>query len=138
MEFRRQHYLAEPIFGLRRDFLDGEEPNEIANYKAQSGGSALVHLATEIIMRELPKYGARLVQQGHDSLVSEVPKDHERYKPREGEPPAEFGYCPPGCGCRANKVARMKEEAMTVDGAKWGLPVRFAGESKIGNNWKEV
>jgi DNA polymerase len=134
VEFRRQHYLAEPIFGLRRDFLDGEEPNEIANYKAQSGGSALVHLATEIIMRELPKYGARLVQQGHDSLVSEVPADHARYI-GDG---AEFGYCPPGCGCRANKVARMKEEAMTVDGAKWGLPVRFAGESKIGTNWKEV
>ena len=51
---------------------------------------------------------------------------------------AEFKYCPPGCGCRANKVARMKEEAMTMDGSRWGLPVRFAGESKIGTNWKAV
>jgi len=137
-EFRREHYLAEPVFGLRRDFLDGEQKegtiNEIANYKAQSGGAALVHLATREVLRELPKYGARLVQQGHDALVSEVPQDHERYTGED----AEFGFCPPKCGCRANKVARLKEEAMTMDGSQYGLPVRFAGEAKIGLNMKEV
>jgi hypothetical protein len=133
-EFRRQKYLAEPIFGMRRDFLDGEDPNAEVNLKAQSGGSALVHLATEIVMRELPKYGARLVQQGHDSLVSEVPMDHEKYQDDD----AEFGYCPPKCGCRANRVARMKEEAMAMDGRRWGLPVKFQGEAKIGFRWNEV
>ena len=133
-EFRRQKFLAEPIFGMRRDFLDGEDPNAEVNLKAQSGGSAVVHLATVEIVRELPKYGARLVQQGHDSLVSEVPADHARY---EG-PDAEFGYCPPKCGCRANRVARMKEEAMNMDGRKWGLPVRFQGEAKIGFRWNAV
>jgi hypothetical protein len=106
--------------------------------KAQSGGSALVHLATEIIMRELPKYGARLVQQGHDSLVSEVPMDHERWIPPSDDVKAEFGYCPPKCKCRANHVARMKELAMAMDGRAWGLPVKFVGEAKIGFRWNEV
>jgi uracil-DNA glycosylase len=133
-EFRRQGFLAEPIFGMRRDFLDGEDPNAEVNLKAQSGGSALVHLATEIIMRELPKYGARLVQQGHDSLVVEVPVDHARYTGKD----AEFGYCPPKCKCRANHVARMMELAMAMDGRAWGLPVKFVGEAKIGFRWNEV
>jgi hypothetical protein len=60
--------------------------------------------------------------------------DHDRYAGDD----AEFGYCPPGCGCRANRVARMKEEAMKMRGEPWGLPVGFAGEAKIGVRWNQV
>ena len=33
--YRRQGYLYEPITGRRRDFLDGEAPNEIVNFNIQ-------------------------------------------------------------------------------------------------------
>lgn len=138
-EFRRQGYLAEPIFGMRRDFLDGDDPNAEVNLKAQSGGAALVHLATEIILRELPKIDptALFALQGHDSVVFEVAQDHPKYVGTK-EAPAEFGHCPPGCGCKANRVARLCEDAMRMDGNKWGLDVPFAGEAKIGKTLKEV
>lgn len=34
-EYRRSGYLREPVTGRRRDFLDGEEPNQIVNFKVQ-------------------------------------------------------------------------------------------------------
>ncbi len=117
-EYRRLGYLAEPVFGMRRDFLDGEAPNEIANYKAQSGGSAIVHVATMALLEEIPfeKWGpgTGLVTQTHDSLVVECPES-------EGE-----------------RVRQILERCMTLDGNRWGLPVPFLGEAKIGKTWKEV
>jgi hypothetical protein len=32
----------------------------------------------------------------------------------------------------------MKEEAMNMDGMRWGLPVKFVGEAAIGFRWNEV
>ena len=73
VEYRRQKYLVEPVMGLRLDFLDGEDPNKLYNYKAQSGGAALVHKALFRFLEEVPigKWGpgTGLIQQGHDSLV---------------------------------------------------------------------
>ncbi|MDO8690534.1 MAG: DNA polymerase [Dehalococcoidia bacterium] len=70
-------HLAEVVIGLRRDFLDGEDKNEINNYRCQSSGSALVHLATLDFLKSVPfeKWGpgTGIVQQGHDALVVEVP-----------------------------------------------------------------
>jgi len=34
-EFRELGYLCEPVGGRRRDFLDGENPNELVNFKVQ-------------------------------------------------------------------------------------------------------
>lgn len=117
-EFKRQGFLAEPIFGLKRDFLDGEEINEIANYKAQSGGSALVHIATERVKDQIPfeKWGpgTGIIQQGHDALVVE---------------------CPIG---EAERVKSILEEAMKEDGTQYGLPLPFAGEGKVGQTWRDV
>lgn len=136
-EFRRQGFLIEPVLGRRRDFLDGEDPNEIANFKCQSGGSAVVHLATkELIDGPIPfqkwGHGTGLVNQCHDSLTFEVPCPHPKYE-GEGQ---EFGYCPPGCKCEANKAARVIQEAMTkrVD----GLDVTFTASAKIGKRWSET
>jgi uracil-DNA glycosylase family 4 len=116
--FKRDHFLAEPIFGLKRDFLDGEDPNEIANYRPQSGGSALVHLATMRILDEVPfecwGKGTGIVNQEHDALLIECPI-------AEGE-----------------RIQRVMEEAMKEDGNKWGLPVPFVGESKRGMTWRDV
>lgn len=117
-DFKRQGFLAEPIFGLKRDFLDGEEINEIANYRPQSGGSALVHIATERVKDQIPfeKWGpgTGLIQQGHDSLVVECPI------------------------AEAEDVKNILEESMKEDGNKWGLPVPFIGEGKIGPTWRDV
>ena len=50
----------------------------------------------------------------------------------------EFGWCPPRCKCTANRSARILQEAMTVDGRRWGLPVTFLGEARIGQDWAHV
>jgi uracil-DNA glycosylase family 4 len=138
-EWKRQHFLAEPILGLKCDFLDGEDRTKLVNYKPQAGGSgALTHLASFRALEELPFFkwgpGTGMIQQGHDSIVFEIPKEHEKY---EGED-AEFGYCPPKCTCKANRVARFLEECFTFDGRQWGLDVDFFGEAKIGHTWKSV
>lgn len=42
-EYRQQGYLADPVWGLRRYFANGENMNEIVNFKVQAGGGAIVH-----------------------------------------------------------------------------------------------
>lgn len=75
--WRRQGFLCEPVWGRRRDFLNGEEPNEIVNFPIQAGGRSVVmnalFAAIEAIPFEkwCPKTG--LVHDGHDSLMFEVP-----------------------------------------------------------------
>jgi DNA polymerase-1 len=117
-EWRKQRYLVEPILGLKVDFLDGEDPSKMINFKPQSGGSALVHLATFEVLKEIPfeKWGkgTGLVTQTHDSLMVECP---EREKDR---------------------VKNILEESMKMDGRKFGLDVDFLGEAKWGKTWKEV
>ena len=143
-EWKRQHFLAEPILGLKCDFLDGEDRTKLVNYKPQSGGAALTHLATFRALAEIPfeKWGpgTGLVQQGHDSLVFEVPADHVPWKtevdPKSGK--VKETWCAPDCTCRASRVARLLEECMKEDGRKYGLDVDFEGEAKIGRTWKSV
>ena len=118
MTYRRQGYLTEPVMGLRLDFLDGEDPNKMYNYPAQSGGAAMVHRAMFRFLNEVPFFkwgpGTGLIQQAHDSLVVEVPE-------AEGE-----------------RVKKLLEEAMTEHGGKFGLDLPFIGEAKVGHNLKEV
>jgi DNA polymerase I-like protein with 3'-5' exonuclease and polymerase domains/uracil-DNA glycosylase len=117
-EWRRDHCLLEPILGLRVDFLDGEDPSKMINFKPQSGGSALVHLATFQALEQIPfeKWGrgTGIVTQTHDSLVVECPEP-------EGE-----------------NVKRILEASMKMDGRRWGLDVPFLGEAKVGKTWKQV
>lgn len=138
-EWKKQGFLLDPILGLRCDFLDGEDRSKLLNYKPQAGGAALAHKALFKAKDsgELERLRARLVQQGHDSIVFEVPMGHERWIGTK-ETPAEFGYCPPGCLCLANRTARLLEESMKEDGRQWGLDVDFIGEAKIGRSWKSV
>jgi hypothetical protein len=155
-EYRREHFLTEPIMGLRCDFLDGEDPSKLYNFGAQAGGAALAHKALFKVLEELPHPAGRapgaaiwgegtgLVQQGHDSIVFELPAEHAPWKIEEkrnektGQIRTVETFCAPDCMCSATRLAHLLEECMAEDGAKYGLPVKFAGESKIGRSWKSV
>lgn len=115
--FRAHGFSAEPILGRRRDHLDGENPQEIANFPIQSGAAAHMNLATEELLQEIPFErwgpGTGLICQVHDSLVLEVP---------EGE---------------AEYAAGVLERCMNR--AYEALPgVRLTAKSKIGKSWKKV
>ena len=77
--FRNQHYIAEPIHGRRRDFLDGENINEIVNYPIQSSGAALMNDAIIALSDMVPLHtwgpGTGIINQCHDSIVVECPVD---------------------------------------------------------------
>jgi DNA polymerase I-like protein with 3'-5' exonuclease and polymerase domains len=83
-QVRRDGFLAEPILGRRRDFLDGmddleETRSEIINFGPQSATAALINKATVAIVEgPIPfgKWGPNtgLVNQTHDSLLFEVPE----------------------------------------------------------------
>lgn len=57
-EYRHQGHLRDPVDGRRRDFLDGEDFNEIVNFKVQAGGAAIVKRATA---RMMDRFGGLLV-----------------------------------------------------------------------------
>jgi hypothetical protein len=40
--------------------------------------------------------------------------------------------------CSATRLAHLLEECMAEDGAKYGLPVKFAGEAHVGRSWKGI
>lgn len=143
-EFRRQGYLAEPVLGWRRDFLDGEDPNEIANFKCQAGGSAIVHLGTLEFIKEVPFErwgpGTGMIQQGHDALVVEVPATHAPQlveKDKYGRPKVK-SWCAKGCRCVTSQMQNLLAECLTIDGAQFGLPVKFTVGAKSGYRWSEV
>lgn len=144
-EFRRQGFLLEPVFGWRRDFLDGEDPNEIANFKCQAGGAAVVHKATFDIMQHIPFErwgpGTGLVQQGHDALMFEVPASHAPVVVEQNEKTKQWKvkqWCEPGCTCITAKAVDDLQRCMTVDGRPYGLDVMFTASAKAGFRWSEV
>ena len=146
-EYRATGYLTDPVWGRRRDFLDGENFNEIVNFRVQSAGAHIIHESTFDLLREIPfnKWGPStgLVCQVHDALYVEAPCPHPQYdveklpngKPNEKK--REFGWCPPGCKCEANWAARKLEAAMNrdVDGLDG---VTFKSKAKIGLRWSDV
>ncbi len=144
--YRTLGYMTDPVWGRRRDFLDGEKFNEIINFGVQSGGAHIIHESTFELVDAIPfeKWGegTGLINQCHDALVFEVPKDHDEYRPTDAdgnvkEKEREFGWCPVGCKCEANRVAKMIKESMNRSVP--GLPdVSFAAKPKIGLRWSEV
>jgi hypothetical protein len=81
--YRQHGYVADSIMGRRRDFLDGENPNEIVNFPIQSSAAAYVNIATLEVVKEIPFErwgpGTGLVVQVHDSLLLEVPRAQAQY-----------------------------------------------------------
>ena len=136
-EFRASGCIRDPLWFRQRDFLDGENFNEIVNFAAQSSGAHIIHESTFDLLNVMPfcKWGrgTGLISQVHDALYAEVPCDHDRYIGKD----AEFGWCPPGCKCVANGAARDIEAAMNR--TIIALPgVTFSAKAKIGKNWGEV
>jgi DNA polymerase-1 len=134
-EFRRHGFIADPLWGRRRDFLDEEKLTEIANHPIQAGGAAIVHEAMiEILYGSQPwfstkgenpypyplslirnPYGlpTRLITQTHDSLVFEVPED------------------------QAEEFAGFLTRAMTRR-RKEGAKLTYTAEADVGLSWVEV
>ena len=115
--YRAHGFLREPVLGRQRDFLDGENPQELANFRTQAAGTGIMALAERPVRAAFPCLyagpGTGIINQCHDSLVLEVPK------------------------ADAERVARVLEASMTM--TLDCLPgVRFVGEADIGTNWKAV
>lgn len=149
LEFwRRNHFLADAVFGLKVDILDGEDPNKIANWRCQSTGAALMHLATFQLVEAIPfgKWGpgTGLINQCHDSNTVECPAEHPGPQvpavlDSRGEVVKKAKWCADdNCQCTPAKTARLLEETMAIDGRQFGMDVSFLGEAMIGNTWKDT
>ena len=84
-QYRNYGFLTEPIMGRRRDFLDGENPNEIVNFPIQASASSLMNIALIALHERIPLHkwgvGTGIINQCHDSIVVECPeKDAEWVK----------------------------------------------------------
>jgi len=131
--YRRDGFVADTLWGRRRDFKGDEKINELVNHPIQSKGASIVHEAMiELLYGEQPwfttekasgngrretipfdfkkKYG--LVNQCHDSLVFEVPE------------------------ADAERVAELMTDVMTRK-VKGGSVV-YSAEADIGERWSDV
>jgi DNA polymerase I-like protein with 3'-5' exonuclease and polymerase domains/uracil-DNA glycosylase len=132
--YRRQGYLAEPITGRRRDFLDGENPNELVNFNIQGSAAGLMNLGMIRLAEEIPvfKYGpgTGLINQCHDAMVLEVPADGATYDAENKK-----WLVPPGS--IPDKTMKLLEECM--NSTHLSLPgVRITATADIGGSWKDV
>ena len=132
--YRRQGYLSEPITGRRRDFLDGENPNELVNYNIQGSAAGLMNIGMIQLCEAIPvfKYGpgTGLINQCHDAMVLEVPADGATY-----DAEAKKWHVPPGS--IPDKTMRLLEECMNATHPS--LPgVRITATADIGGSWKDV
>jgi DNA polymerase I-like protein with 3'-5' exonuclease and polymerase domains/uracil-DNA glycosylase len=148
--YRRDGFLAEPVLGRRRFFLDGEDRNEIINYRVQAAGASCVTKA-EIALTEGPlpfeKWGpgTGLIQNGHDALMAEAPckccggKQYawpKGAKMRKGIDVAGHPPLAPGQKCPIVDAALAITEAMTM--TLPGGNVKLTATPKIGFAWSEV
>jgi DNA polymerase-1 len=115
--FRDYGFIREEVTGRRRDFLDGEMPNEIVNFPIQASAAGLMNRAILQLHDQIPLNlwgpGTGIINQCHDSIVIECPESE------------------------AARVAGMLEECMNqTDEALPG--VTFTASATIGQTWKEV
>jgi DNA polymerase I-like protein with 3'-5' exonuclease and polymerase domains/uracil-DNA glycosylase len=132
--YRTYGFLAEPILGRRRDFLDGENLNEIVNFRIQSSGASLMNKALLQIHEQIPlhKWGPHtgIINQCHDSIVVECPLDGAVYVPEKKKWEAPKGSI-------AWNVKHIIEEAMNQTTP--ALPgVAITATAEIGMRWNEV
>lgn len=132
--YRKQGYLAEPITGRRRDFLDGENPNELVNFNIQGSAAGLMNIGMIRLAEEIPvfKYGpgTGIINQCHDAMVLEVPADGATY-----DTEAKKWHVPEGS--IPAKTMKLLEECM--NSTHQSLPgVRITATADIGGSWKDV
>lgn len=115
--YRARGYNDEPFTGRRRDFLDGEDANEIINFPIQASAAALVNIATLDVVTKYPAFfagpGTGIIQQGHDALLLEVPIEI------------------------AEQVRQDVEAAFTQHYPDI-MDVEITGSAKIASSWKDV
>ncbi len=82
-DYRNNGYLVEPVMGRRRDFLDGENINEIVNFPIQASGASLMNIAIMELYELIPlhKWGAGtgIINQCHDSIAVECPESEAEW-----------------------------------------------------------
>jgi len=132
--YRKQGYLAEPITGRRRDFLDGENPNELVNFNIQGSAAGLMNLGMIRLAEEIPVYkygpGTGIINQCHDAMVIEVPADGAQYNEEAKKWEVPEGSIP-------WKTMKTLEECM--NSTHDSLPgVRITATADIGSSWKDV
>ena len=115
--YRQHGYVKEDVTHRRRDFLDGEAPNEIVNFPIQSSAAGLMNIALIELHRRIPFHawgpGTGIINQCHDSIVVECPEN------------------------KAEWVAQQLEECMNQ--VHDMLPgVVYSASASIGKTWKEV
>lgn len=116
-EWKQKNFLLEPVTLRRRDFLDGEDPNQLVNFKVQGGAAGLMNKAIIDLYEQIPRNkwgpGTGIINQCHDSIVVECPEDKAQY------------------------VSDLLEECMNQTHPS--LPgVEFTASATIGRSWKEV
>jgi DNA polymerase I-like protein with 3'-5' exonuclease and polymerase domains len=81
--YRSKRYIAEPVMGRRRDFLDGENINEIVNFPIQAAGASLMNIAIIELAERIPLHkwghGTGIINQCHDSIAVECPIDQAEW-----------------------------------------------------------
>lgn len=140
-EWQRQGYLVEPITGRRRDFLDGENPNELVNFKVQGGAAGLMNKAiialAERVKAETWGHGTGIINQCHDALVLEVPADGaypEKITNAAGKEETRW-HVPEG----SIPWRVMQDLGACMNQVHPALPgVKITATPDIGLSWKEV
>jgi DNA polymerase I-like protein with 3'-5' exonuclease and polymerase domains len=132
--FRNMGFLTEPVMGRRRDFLDGENLNEIVNFPIQASGASLMNIALLAIWKEIPlrKWGpgTGIINQCHDSIVVECPIDGCVFDAEKKK-----WIVPPGS--IPHQVKQIIEAAMNQTHP--GIPnVKFTATAEISTKWNEV
>ena len=132
--YRKQGFLIEPITGRRRDFLDGENPNELVNFPIQGSAAGLMNIGLVQLAEAIPvhKYGpgTGIINQCHDALVIEVPADGCVYDAEAKKWTVPEGSVP-------WRTMKTLEECMNATHSS--LPgVRITATEDIGSSWKEV
>lgn len=134
--YRREGFIADSIWGRRRDFRDEEKINELVNHPIQSGGASVIHEAMLELVLGIPGWGTvsnlhtdvaqcrdvlsfdfeahtGLVNQCHDSLLFEVPED------------------------KGEEAAKLLEAAMTRR-RRENAQLTYTAEAEVGMSWLEV
>lgn len=132
--YRKQGFLSEPVTGRRRDFLDGENPNELVNYNIQGSAAGLMNIGLVQLAEAIPLHaygpGTGIINQCHDALVLEVPADGCSYDAEAKKWKVEEGSIP-------WRTMKTLEECMNSTHSS--LPgVRITATADIGGSWKEV
>ena len=77
--FSKNGFVADPVIGRRRDFLDGASPQDLANGRVLMTETALVNRAMHKVVEQIPFFkwgpGTGLLTQTHDAMVIEAPAD---------------------------------------------------------------